>query len=121
PGPELRGVGQAASWVPGSPVVMGPSQVGRPLQSTGPLHPATRPAGPSARPAGPATRSDGNLAPTNGQAAGRPVPVGQAERLAGVPACTSPPLRRFIKSRAYVPMHELRRRFAIEGQDDDVT
>jgi len=35
--------------------------------------------------------------------------------------CTAPQLRRFIKSRAYVPMHELRRRFAIEGTDDDVT
>ena len=35
--------------------------------------------------------------------------------------CTAPQLRRFIKSRAYVPMHELRRRFAIEGGDDDVT
>ena len=34
---------------------------------------------------------------------------------------TGPQLRRFIKSRAYVPMHELRRRFAINGQDDDVT
>ena len=38
-----------------------------------------------------------------------------------VPACTAPQLRRFIKSRAYVPMHELRRRFAIEGGDDDVS
>lgn len=35
--------------------------------------------------------------------------------------CTAPQLRRFIKSRAYVPMHELRRRFAIEGDDDEVT
>jgi hypothetical protein len=35
--------------------------------------------------------------------------------------CTAPQLRRFIKSRAYVPMHELRRRFAIDGDDDDVT
>lgn len=35
--------------------------------------------------------------------------------------CTAPQLRRFIKSRPYVPMHELRRRFAIEGGDDDVT
>jgi len=34
---------------------------------------------------------------------------------------TAPQLRRFIKSRAYVPMHELRRRFAIDGGDDDVT
>jgi hypothetical protein len=37
------------------------------------------------------------------------------------PSCTAPQLRRFIKSRAYVPMHELRRRFAIDGGDDDVT
>ncbi len=35
--------------------------------------------------------------------------------------CTAPQLRRFIKSRTYVPMHELRRRFGIEGDDDDVT
>ena len=35
--------------------------------------------------------------------------------------CTAPQLRRFIKSRAYVPMHELRRRFAINGTEDDVT
>lgn len=40
------------------------------------------------------------------------------ERPAG---CTAPQLRRFIKSRPYVPMHELRRRFAIDGSDDDVT
>jgi hypothetical protein len=36
-------------------------------------------------------------------------------------AATAPQLRRFIKSRAYVPMHELRRRFAINGADDEVT
>jgi hypothetical protein len=36
-------------------------------------------------------------------------------------SCTAPQLRRFIKSRPYVPMHELRRRFAINGGDDDVT
>ena len=35
--------------------------------------------------------------------------------------CTAPQLRRFIKSRPYVPMHELRRRFGIVGDDDDVT
>lgn len=42
---------------------------------------------------------------------------GDAERA----GCTAPQLRRFIKSRAYVPMHELRRRFAINGGEDDVT
>ncbi len=36
------------------------------------------------------------------------------------PGCTAPQLRRFIKSRVYVPMHELRRRFGIDGTEDDV-
>jgi hypothetical protein len=34
--------------------------------------------------------------------------------------CTAAQLRRFIKSRPYVPMHELRRRFEINGEADDV-
>jgi hypothetical protein len=38
-----------------------------------------------------------------------------------VAGCTAPQLRRFIKSRTYVPMHELRRRFGINGTEDDVT
>jgi len=40
---------------------------------------------------------------------------------AAVAACTQAQLRRFIKSRSYVPIHELRRRFALVGEDDDVT
>ena len=36
-------------------------------------------------------------------------------------SCTAPQLRRFIKSRPYVPMHELRRRFGINGVEDDVS
>jgi hypothetical protein len=36
------------------------------------------------------------------------------------PACTLAQMRRFIKSRPYVPVHELRRRFLIEGSEDDV-
>lgn len=47
---------------------------------------------------------------------GADVEEGGAER-----GATGPQLRRFIKSRAYVPMHELRRRFAINGNDDEVT
>jgi hypothetical protein len=35
--------------------------------------------------------------------------------------CTQAQLRRFIKSRPYVPKHELRRRFEVNGQPDDVT
>jgi hypothetical protein len=38
----------------------------------------------------------------------------------GSTGCTAPQLRRFIKSRPYVPMHELRRRFGINGPEDDV-
>lgn len=37
-----------------------------------------------------------------------------------LPPCTQAQLRRFIKSRPYVPLHELRRRFGLNGADDDV-
>lgn len=36
-------------------------------------------------------------------------------------ACTGAQLRRFIKSRPYVPMHELRRRFELNGEADEVS
>jgi len=35
-------------------------------------------------------------------------------------ACTASQLRRFIRSRPYVPMHELRRRFALNGGADEM-
>jgi hypothetical protein len=54
----------------------------------------------------------GGQAPTNG---------GPQPRFDANTGCTAPQLRRFIKSRAYVPMHELRRRFGINGGEDDVT
>jgi len=62
--------------------------------------PATDPGAQLSRPG---LQSDGVHGPSNGA------------------TCTAPQLRRFIKSRPYVPMHELRRRFAINGEDDDVT
>jgi hypothetical protein len=37
------------------------------------------------------------------------------------PGPTAAQLRRFIKSRPYVPLHELRRRFELIGELDDVT
>jgi hypothetical protein len=46
-------------------------------------------------------------------------PDGSGEDLR--PTCTVPQLRRFIKSRPWIPMHELRRRFGIYGGDDDVS
>jgi hypothetical protein len=76
------------------------------------------------RPAGPRPAAGARAPFVNGQpslparAAGMPAEAdeAQAERTA-----TAPQLRRFIKSRAYVPMHELRRRFGIVGDDDEVT
>lgn len=50
-----------------------------------------------------------------------PHPVAEGDEGAAERTATAPQLRRFIKSRAYVPMHELRRRFGINGGDDDVT
>ena len=34
---------------------------------------------------------------------------------------TAAQLRRFIKSRPYVPLHELRRRFELNGESDEVS
>ena len=45
-------------------------------------------------------------------------PVGTAEARS---SCTLAQMRRFIKSRPYVPVHELRRRFLIEGIEDEVS
>jgi len=59
--------------------------------------------------------TDVSTTPANGS---RPA-NGQAYGVGG--PCTAPQLRRFIKSRPYVPMHELRRRFGINGSEDDVT
>lgn len=48
-----------------------------------------------------------------------PVPTGPTPD-AGSRGCTAAQLRRFIKSRSYVPLHELRRRFELNGHDDEV-
>ncbi len=68
---------------------------------------------------------DGSVPGQNGfHAPGPPVfhgPNGVAHDGPPGASCTAPQLRRFIKSRPYVPMHELRRRFGINGGDDDVT
>jgi hypothetical protein len=59
-----------------------------------------------------------NGAPNHASINASPSPIGP---LGPPPGCTAPQLRRFIKSRPYVPMHELRRRFGINGTEDDVT
>jgi hypothetical protein len=44
-----------------------------------------------------------------------------ADAVLPVRGCTAAQLRRFIKSRPYVPLHELRRRFELPGEADDVS
>ena len=66
-----------------------------------------------------ATASTDRHAPPPEHQDGAPVPSSLGPPSSA--GCTAPQLRRFIKSRPYVPMHELRRRFAINGSEDDVT
>jgi hypothetical protein len=61
---------------------------------------------------------NGHAPETNGP---HPAGLNGSHEPAGPAGCTAPQLRRFIKSRPYVPMHELRRRFGIDGGDDDVS
>lgn len=86
------------------------------LERPAPIEPPRPPAQPFAgAPDGrPAERTSTEAGPP-GQ---RPLAGPEAPSGAG---CTAPQLRRFIKSRPYVPMHELRRRFGINGGDDEVT
>ncbi len=51
----------------------------------------------------------------------RPGPEATDQRPGAGGACTLAQLRRFIKSRPYVPLHELRRRFGLNGEDDEVS
>jgi hypothetical protein len=62
-----------------------------------------------------------NLQPVNGPHLSESASTSNGAPADGASGCTAPQLRRFIKSRTYVPMHELRRRFGINGGEDDVT
>jgi hypothetical protein len=76
------------------------------------------------RPQVPAAPQRVEAPPGAGDVAGHAAPVNGATYADnGGPGsgCTAAQLRRFIKSRAWVPMHELRRRFGINGLEDDVT
>lgn len=89
--------------------------------------PATPPEAPANPPAGPTAPSGERIAAST--ASSSPAEVAPQPRRESPPGnghaapagCTAPQLRRFIKSRPYVPMHELRRRFGINGAEDDVT
>jgi hypothetical protein len=47
--------------------------------------------------------------------------VDAVEPVGAKSSCTLAQMRRFIKSRPYIPVHELRRRFLIEGLEDEVS
>jgi len=49
------------------------------------------------------------------------VPAGEDDAAGQKASCTLAQMRRFIKSRPYVPVHELRRRFMIAGIEDEVS
>jgi len=90
-----------------------------------PVSRGTRAAGPRAAALGAANPTLASRAPEAPGPRSAPAPRAEAAANGEDPsierAATAPQLRRFIKSRAYVPMHELRRRFAINGGDDEVT
>lgn len=117
PGPSIEAPAQG----PDVSAANAPPTVEAPIAAMStPAPPVTAlPPPPVAATAAPPTPSQ-NGTPREGTAAGdgNGVPRGPQDRSSG---CTAPQLRRFIKSRPYVPMHELRRRFAIDGGDDDVT
>jgi len=77
-------------------------------------------AGPPARPpARPEARDE--TRPEPGPRATDGLGPRAADGLAPRATCTAAQLRRFIKSRPWIPLHELRRRFGISGPDDEVT
>ena len=76
----------------------------------------------------PVTDIPEQLAPPDRQASsdlpdhsGSPPPGAPADPEQATRGCTVAQLRRFIKSRPYVPLHELRRRFELAGEADDVS
>jgi hypothetical protein len=102
---------------PEAPVTDGPIRVERP-----PVVEAAAPSAVAAPPVAPVAGANGSPLPTPSSSVPMAYPPRRGgEALAGSAGCTAPQLRRFIKSRPYVPMHELRRRFGINGQEDDVT
>ena len=105
------------------------------IVQTGPTAPAIAPGGTDS-PASAVADSAQTAARAPNEAAGHPAALatppaadgpGAQANASNAPGetprtnCTTAQLRRFIKSRPWVPMHELRRRFGIWGVDDDVS
>ena len=102
-----NGAAGAGSYGPPRGPSRGPSRGRPPIRVSGP-----RPGPISSPVSAPALGADGAAAATDEYAG--PLPARR-------PNCTLAQMRRFIKSRPYVPVHELRRRFEIEGIEDEVS
>ena len=107
-GPESLAPRAAVGAPPATPAMSAPPAMSATPAMSGAVDPRLDALPPAPWQAGPAAPADEI----------RPAPPLNVDRSG---QCTAPQLRRFIKSRPYVPMHELRRRFGINGDDDDVT
>jgi hypothetical protein len=97
-----------------------PAEAAAPAATPDPI--ASAPPAPAATPARPApSATPATSAPRPEPRHPQPNGAEHHDAEPGERGATGPQLRRFIKSRAYVPMHELRRRFVINGADDEVT
>jgi hypothetical protein len=115
PGPDQAPVDGASDTVVGGQPMAVDNRVTPPAEPRAAAKPPA-PAPPT-QDRGSPVRPDVATPPAAGAA---PRPFASAEGPDG-PRCTTAQLRRFIKSRPWVPMHELRRRFGIWGGDDDVS
>ena len=103
--------------VPPSPASLPETNGQAPEPGTGGAGPADSASASAATGSSPAGETTG-AALTANEASPVALVAPPGERSGG---CTTAQLRRFIKSRAYVPIHEIRRRFLIATEDDDVT
>jgi hypothetical protein len=132
---ELREPGESRADSTGpdpEPIVEAPIAGVVPAVDTGPVRessptgppfalPEERGLGAASRPRPGSTLESGHVTPQRPAAAPMHGPADLSDPAGLDRGATAPQLRRFIKSRAYVPIHELRRRFGLNGNDDDVT
>ncbi len=124
--PEVAGVPPAEADQDGAdnPAAGEPSRIGGPAASEARVGADPR-SDTAARP-GQASRNDMRSqvvtpGPRRGPRPAAQPAVTDDEAAAQRASCTLAQMRRFIKSRPYVPVHELRRRFVIDGIEDEVS
>ncbi len=106
---------------PRPPVVTGTAASNAPVSAVVPAPPlAAMPASDPVAGLAPRLGSGIPAEPVRGPVSAQAIPT-RTDNEPPRPTCTVAQLRRFIKSRPWIPMHELRRRFGIYGADDDVS